>query len=314
MTGLRSLVTSLGLIISLPAFCQLQNGYPQAPFPLSHRLSLTTFLEQQSPSKVRYDQSHPFYQNLTQGLLGSINWWDFAFAAVTVLPERFRPDEEDERIQFRPLSIDTEVAKSYSRNGRGNSFGSSDPRVFPKIVLGLHLFGVASLDILTNAPIDSRHYERVFVFYKSLFYTKTLTSAAKAWFSRTRPDGSNTHSFFSGHTSITFATSAFCYRAMNELLSDVDPIRDRKLVRDLLKGTTFVALYGWASYVGYSRIRDNRHYLTDVLVGAAAGTVISNLLYSLHFGGDEASSTSRGTVHVVHSPFLGNGIGFRVSF
>jgi hypothetical protein len=38
-------------------------------------------------------------------------------------------------------------------------------------------------------------------------------------------------------------------------------------------------LYGWAGYVGYSRIQDRKHYLTDVVVGAASGTLVSYLLY-----------------------------------
>jgi membrane-associated phospholipid phosphatase len=45
-------------------------------------------------------------------------------------------------------------------------------------------------------------------------------------------------------------------------------------------------LYGWAGYVGYSRIHDRKHYLTDVLIGAASGTLVSYLLYP-HQGKNE---------------------------
>jgi membrane-associated phospholipid phosphatase len=45
------------------------------------------------------------------------------------------------------------------------------------------------------------------------------------------------------------------------------------------KRVSFGALYGWAGYVGFSRIHDKKHYLSDVIVGAASGTLISYLVY-----------------------------------
>jgi hypothetical protein len=44
-------------------------------------------------------------------------------------------------------------------------------------------------------------------------------------------------------------------------------------------------LYGWAGYVGYSRIKDKKHYLSDVLVGAAAGSLISYFIYDSNDNG-----------------------------
>lgn len=81
-------------------------------------------------------------------------------------------------------------------------------------------------------------------------YTVTLTSAymLKYTTDRKRPDGGR-HSFPSAHTASAFAGASFLQRR-----------------------------YGWdvglpayigATYVGWSRVYDDRHYMSDVLAGAA---------------------------------------------
>jgi membrane-associated phospholipid phosphatase len=70
---------------------------------------------------------------------------------------------------------------------------------------------------------------------------------------RERPDGSDHQSFPSGHASVTFATATVIERHLGW--------------RKSLLG------YAIASYVAMSRIHDNRHYLSDVVFGAAVGTI-----------------------------------------
>jgi hypothetical protein len=70
---------------------------------------------------------------------------------------------------------------------------------------------------------------------------------------RQRPDGSNSQSFPSGHAAATFAAATVIERHL---------------------GWKKAALgYAIASYVAASRLHDNRHYLSDVVFGAALGTV-----------------------------------------
>jgi len=69
---------------------------------------------------------------------------------------------------------------------------------------------------------------------------------------RTRPDGSS-YSFPSGHTSSAFATATVLQRHYGWKVG--------------------LPAYAVAAYVGGSRMAENRHYLSDVLFGAALGIV-----------------------------------------
>jgi hypothetical protein len=70
---------------------------------------------------------------------------------------------------------------------------------------------------------------------------------------RQRPDGSNSLSFPSGHAAATFAAATVIERHL---------------------GWKKAALgYAIASYVAASRLHDNVHYLSDVVFGAAVGTI-----------------------------------------
>jgi len=88
-------------------------------------------------------------------------------------------------------------------------------------------------------------------FATNLAVTEVLKQSVK----RERPNQHDNKSFPSGHTSVSFQSATFIYKR-----------------------------YGWkpallayvlASFVGYSRIKTNWHYGTDVLAGAIIGTASS---------------------------------------
>ena len=83
--------------------------------------------------------------------------------------------------------------------------------------------------------------------------TELLVEPIKFATQRERPDGSNHQSFPSGHAAITFATATVIERHLGW--------------RKSLLG------YAIASYVAASRLHDNRHYLSDVIFGAAVGSI-----------------------------------------
>jgi len=93
--------------------------------------------------------------------------------------------------------------------------------------------------------------------------SQIYVQALKYSVQRQRPDESNHHSFPSGHSASAFATAGVLQRH-----------------------------YGWkvgvpatvvAAYVATSRVHDNRHYLSDVIFGAAMG-VAAQRTVTLHAG------------------------------
>jgi membrane-associated phospholipid phosphatase len=83
------------------------------------------------------------------------------------------------------------------------------------------------------------------------------TQGIKVVVQRQRPDGGN-YSFPSGHTSATFATATVMQRRFGWKVG--------------------VPFYALGAYVGASRLQDNEHYLSDVIVGAAVGTVAGRVV------------------------------------
>lgn len=88
---------------------------------------------------------------------------------------------------------------------------------------------------------------------KSTLYSGMVTSVLKFSIQEERPNGSNKHSFPSGHSTTAFAFAS--------------------TVAQLHEWYYGAAAYAFASFVGYSRINDNMHYLHDVVAGATIGMV-----------------------------------------
>jgi len=108
-----------------------------------------------------------------------------------------------------------------------------------------------------------------------------MTQGIKLAVGRTRPDGTR-YSFPSGHTSSSFATATvlqlhFGWRAG-------------------------IPAYGLAAFVGGSRLQQNRHYLSDVIFGAAIGIVAGR-----------ATTVGHGSATFAVSPYAvggGGGVSF----
>src|SRR5262249_26560954 len=83
--------------------------------------------------------------------------------------------------------------------------------------------------------------------------SELLVEPLKVATHRERPDGSNHLSFPSGHAAVTFA--------------------DATVIERHLGWRKSVLAYAFASYVASSRLHDNRHFLSDVVVGSAIGAI-----------------------------------------
>ena len=94
----------------------------------------------------------------------------------------------------------------------------------------------------------------------SIGATSLVTSGLKELISEERPDGSDDKSFPSGHTSVSFAAAATLHKR-----------------------------YGWeagipahvvAAFVGIARVKADKHFVHDVIAGAAIGEAAGWILTS----------------------------------
>ena len=125
----------------------------------------------------------------------------------------------------------------------GKYFGNTPEQV--ALSLGTYAYGR-----LTDSPKVSHLGNDLL---QAQLLTEMLVQPLKFATHRERPDGSNHHSFPSGHAAITFAGATVLERHLGW--------------RKSLIG------YSIASYVAASRLHDNRHYLSDVVFGAAVGSI-----------------------------------------
>ena len=88
---------------------------------------------------------------------------------------------------------------------------------------------------------------------QSLLVSEALVQTLKFATQRERPDGSDKHSFPSGHAADTFAFATALERHLG------------------WKGA--VPAYIFSSYVAISRLPDNKHWLSDAVFGASVGII-----------------------------------------
>lgn len=213
-------------------------------------------------------------ENITGALQSVVNWYDVPIAAAYLYRNYI-----NKQLVISPSSFERNYSQTVGMNGR-ESFGSIDKNIFPRTVFYSRFFITASLNIFTDAEITQEDYKRIFLFEKSIIYTYTITEIVKNLTQRERPDGSDNKSFFSGHASTTFAASTFLFLELNDLYNNWSVTRNNPFLKTTFNAVSFSALYGWAGYVGYSRIRDKKHYVSDVVTGAAVGTLVSMFVYN----------------------------------
>ncbi|MBR6721282.1 MAG: phosphatase PAP2 family protein [Alistipes sp.] len=116
---------------------------------------------------------------------------------------------------------------------------------------------------LAATPARSKHTfaERVCVAAVTYISVTALTNALKYSICSLRPDGSARNSFPSGHTATAFAGA--------------------ELVRSEYGWGYGLAAYLMASTVGFMRVYNNRHWVNDVLGGAAVGIISARIGYWL---------------------------------
>jgi hypothetical protein len=124
------------------------------------------------------------------------------------------------------------------------------------VVYGLNLLGVEGKNDFAN---------RTAILIKSEMMVGILTFSLKRITAVPRPDTKELTSFPSGHTAQAFAAATFMAREYGH------------------KNIWYsIGAYTVATGVGAMRVMNNRHWISDVMVGAGIGILSTNLAYLTH--------------------------------
>tara|TARA_B100001123_G_C15326440_1_gene1029682 strand:+ start:67 stop:780 length:714 start_codon:yes stop_codon:yes gene_type:complete len=118
----------------------------------------------------------------------------------------------------------------------------------------------------------SERVERLKLSFSAVGVTAMTTWLIKGITSRERPNGSDKRSFPSGHTSGSFTVAA--------------------VVEELYSKNAGSAAYLLAALVGAHRIHDDKHWLTDVIAGAALGTAVGKGFSQIYREAENGSGAS----------------------
>ncbi|MGC3948673.1 MAG: phosphatase PAP2 family protein [Chryseolinea sp.] len=123
-------------------------------------------------------------------------------------------------------------------------------------VYGLNLAGVKGRNDFTN---------RTILLLKSELLVSVLTYSLKQITAVPRPDSGKPTSMPSGHTAQAFAAATFMAKEYGQ--------------RSIWYS---IGAYAVATGVGAMRVLNNRHWVSDVLVGAGVGILSTNVAYLTH--------------------------------
>lgn len=157
------------------------------------------------------------------------------------------------------LLVDDELAR-VARNNHSAAMDRVMETVEPfgggasdKVMAGFLLYGVAAKnDRAWAVAFDS--------FVSSVIASKGITPALKALTRRERPNGGDADAFPSNHATQAFAVASVIARHYD----------DRRWVR--------WAAYGVATGVGLARVYHGAHWTSDVLAGAAIGSLVGHTI------------------------------------
>jgi len=195
-------------------------------------------------------------------------------------------------------------------------WGVPDKGAFLFVTLPLLLYGSSTLAMAWRGEgflgsHDVNPHLRLMASSEALVATLLVNQAVKLGVGRGRPrnvlydvpttgDTESKLSFFSMHTALSFTAASFL---------TLDLGSSMPLSGQISLGC---ALAGIAGLVGFSRIYDQAHFFSDVLVGAAVGALSGSAFYLLHFtldgrprrrGGDDPEEEAQGRA-LLASPSL----------
>lgn len=217
------------------------------------------------------------------GTPGRIQWWHGALFAAGV---------------SGLMLVDNTVRQGSQdlRGTGGNAFASTIRRFGQPEVYATTALGLLGAGIITGNPKVGGAGRRLAA---SLALTAGMIYTGKAMMGRARPDDplhdGDDFGVFSGRGSLPSGHTAMAFALATSLADDID------------RPWATVGLYTAAGAVGWSRINDNRHWLSDVAAGAVVGIASAKL------------ASGRWSIFGVRAPSLisgpgGMGVGWKAQF
>ena len=169
----------------------------------------------------------------------------FLCASYGVLAQIAHPFQQIDR------NVDQEVSKHFRR------------RTFDNYIQYAPVMAIYGLDL---AGVKAKHSfrDRTFVAITSHLIMGGSVQAIKMATGVERPDGSNRHSFPSGHTATAFTGAHLLFKEYRETSAWIG-----------------VAGYATAATVGTMRILNRKHWVSDVVAGAGVGILSVEIGYRL---------------------------------
>lgn len=154
-------------------------------------------------------------------------------------------------------------------------------------VYGLNISGIKGQNNLANSTA---------LLIKSEILVSVLSLSLKKITAVPRPDTRHPNSFPSGHTSQAFAAATFMHKEYGKISIWYS-----------------VGAYSVATTVGVMRVLNNRHWASDVLVGAGIGILSTNMIYLTHQYKWGKNPRKKGHQTML-LPTYGNGPGFYFNY
>jgi hypothetical protein len=148
--------------------------------------------------------------------------------------------------------------------------------------------GIYGLDIC-GVKAKNNVLDRTLVLGTSIFICTSTVQITKHTVGILRPDGSNYHSFPSGHTATAFLGAHILFKEYK----DVSPYIG-------------VAGYGIAAITGLMRAINRKHWFSDVITGAGIGIVSVELSYLMLPLWNKLFDTKSRLNYFTFSPIVGN--------
>ncbi len=231
------------------------------------------------------------FEKMYTGGIGALRWYDVPIAAVNVSELLLvSSNSSGKPIKFPPTEFDKSFQPHVGVHGPQTIVGRVDEEGAAAFLVSRLLVNLGA-DLL-GGNVTSEDYHRTFWFYKSIVYTYSLNLLAKNIVYRMRPNGSDNQSFFSGHSSTAFCTASYISLELGDWYDRWEFTKTNDALRLTLKIGSDISLYAGATYVAYARMHDEKHYFSDVAVGAVVGTVVGTLMYRWH--GKNESHTNEG--------------------